>query len=89
MSLVYSNKASYEIEIPSTTTVNPSTGSGYFEIDVDNMEFDDDSYISVVVTSDNYEDGWYLVDVNDQNNKIPYTMGTQATQPNNKILKST
>lgn len=78
MSLVYSNEASYEIEIPSITTVNPSTGSGYFEISVDNMEFDDDSYVSVVVTSDNYDDGWYLVDVNDQNNKIPYTMGTQA-----------
>ena len=90
MTIRYSNQESYEISIPASMDLDASSGEGMFTIEVDETEMSEDSYVSVTATSKNYDGGWFLVNVNDKNDKIEYFIGTtdngSDVSANNEIM---
>ena len=90
MQIRYSNQESYEIYIPDSMDLDASSGKGMFTIEVDETEMSENSYISVTATSENYDNGWFLVNVDDENDKIEYFIGTtdngNDVTANNEIM---
>ena len=73
--LTYSNEASYEIEIPTSLTINKD-GTGDFQISVNNVKLGamDAVYVSADGSYDPMYETWYLTNVANENDKIQYNM---------------
>lgn len=88
--LTYDNAASYEISIPSESSINKNTGSGTIVLSVTDTNLADGMTVAVAVSSDNFvfgEEGeddegnsykgmWYLVNTKDSSDKLKYMIKT-------------
>ena len=88
--LTYDNEASYEISIPSESSINKNTGSGTIVLSVTDTNLADGMTVAVAVSSDNFvfgEEGednegnsykgmWYLVNTKDSSDKLKYMIKT-------------
>jgi len=93
--LTYTNEASYEISIPAEVAINVSTGIGEIEIAVTNtnLAYTERVFqsVDVSVSSSNYlDDTWNLVNIENSNDKITYTLKTEDGQEvfNNGVVLS-
>lgn len=77
--LKFNNAPSYEIIIPSDTTISNATGKGVINVSLDEVKIGANSKIDVYITSDNCSgDSWYLVNEKNPDDKIEYTIGTTS-----------
>jgi hypothetical protein len=82
--LIYEHTASYEMTIPSTGDINPSSGEGTIEFAIENSKLEEGTVIQVSVSSDNCDDGiWYLVNEKNPNSKIAYTISANGNSVGN------
>lgn len=75
--LIYKNDAAYEIQIPTTSNIDITTGKGEIDVAVTNAKLEDWTVVAITASSSNYADGtWNLVNAKNSKDKIAYTIGT-------------